>query len=51
MSLVTRNALIALGITIVLSGTVVYAVNYLNRERVAELGSIENQISIISPQI
>ena len=46
MSLIARNVLIALGITIVLSGTVVYAVNYLNRERVAELGAIENQISI-----
>ena len=38
MSLVTRNALIALGITIMLSGTVIYAVNYLNSARVAELG-------------
>lgn len=46
MSLVTRNALLALGITIILSGTVIYAVNYLNSARVAELGSIENQISI-----
>lgn len=46
MSLVTRNILLALGITLVISGTVVYAVNYLNRARVAELGSIENQISI-----
>lgn len=46
MSIVTRNVLIALGITVVLLGTVLYAVNYLNRERVAELGSIEDQISI-----
>jgi hypothetical protein len=46
MSLVTRNILLAIGITVVISGTVVYAVTYLNNERVAELGSIENQISI-----
>jgi len=46
MSLVTRNALIALCITVVLSGTVIYAINYLNSARVAELGAIEEQISI-----
>ncbi len=46
MSLVTRNALIALAITIVLAGTVAYAVNYLNRARVAELSTIEDQLSI-----
>lgn len=46
MSLVTRNALIALGITIALIGTVTYAVSYLNRQRVAELTSIEDQLSI-----
>jgi len=46
MSLVTRNALIALGITIAISGTVAYAVNYLNRARIAELSAIEDQLSI-----
>lgn len=46
MSLVARNALIALLITLVLAGTVAYAVNYLNRARVAELSAIEDQISI-----
>ncbi|MHB8660360.1 MAG: hypothetical protein ACYC75_00255 [Minisyncoccota bacterium] len=46
MSLVTRNALIALGITIALAGTVAYAINYLNRARVAELSTIEDQLSI-----
>jgi hypothetical protein len=46
MSIVTRNALIALGITLVLVGTIVYAVNYLNRARLTELSNIENQISI-----
>ncbi|MFZ1987904.1 MAG: hypothetical protein WAV21_02640 [Minisyncoccia bacterium] len=46
MSLVTRNALIALGITILIVGTVVYAVNYLNRARINELNSIQEQLSI-----
>lgn len=46
MSLVVRNALIALLITIALVATVAYAIAYLNRERVAELSSIENQLSI-----
>lgn len=46
MSLVTRNALIALGITVAIIGTVAYAVNYLNSARVADLSSIESQLSI-----
>lgn len=46
MSLVTRNALIALGITIAIAGTVAYTVDYLNRARVAELSTIEDQLSI-----
>ena len=46
MSLVTRNVLIALLITTLLAGTMVYAVNYLNRARVAELTAIEDQLSI-----
>ena len=46
MSLVTRNVLIALSITILLIGTVAYAVNYLNNARVAELSAIEDQLSI-----
>lgn len=46
MSLVTRNVLIALLITIALVGTVAYAINYLNNARVTELGAIEDQISI-----
>ena len=37
MSLFVRNILIALGITLVIAGTVIYAVNYLNNARVAEL--------------
>lgn len=46
MSLVSRNVLIALLITIVLTGTVAYTVSYLNNARVAELLTIEDQISI-----
>jgi hypothetical protein len=46
MSLVTRNALIALGITVVLVGTVLFAINYLNQARITELTAIEDQLSI-----
>lgn len=38
--------LIALLITVVLAGTIAYAVDYLNRARVAELSNIEDQLSI-----
>ncbi|MDP1706957.1 MAG: hypothetical protein Q8L30_00120 [bacterium] len=48
MSLAARNALIALFITIAISGTVAYAINYLNDERVSELSAIEEQLSIDS---
>ena len=41
-----RNALIALAITIVIIGTVVYTINYLDRQRVAQLSTIENQLAI-----
>ncbi len=46
MSLVAKNALIALFITVALAATVALAINYLNRERVAELSAIEDQLSI-----
>lgn len=46
MSLASRNALIALGITIALISTVAFAINYLNRQRIAELSAIEDQLSI-----
>ncbi len=46
MSLVVRNALIALLITVLLIGTVAFAISYLNRARIAELGAIEDQLSI-----
>src|SRR3989344_2853163 len=46
MSLVTRNALMAFAITVLLVGTVVFAIQYLDRARVAELNAIEDQIAI-----
>ena len=46
MSIVGRNALIALAITVAIVATVAYAINYLNRQRVAELSAIEAQLSI-----
>ncbi|HUY62468.1 MAG TPA: hypothetical protein VMV50_01590 [Candidatus Paceibacterota bacterium] len=46
MSIVKRNALIALAITAVLAGTVAFAINYLNNARVGELSTIEDQLSI-----
>ncbi|MFZ3043976.1 MAG: hypothetical protein WA058_02630 [Minisyncoccia bacterium] len=46
MSLVTRNVLIALFITIALIGTVAYAISYLNNARIEELSTIEAQLSI-----
>lgn len=46
MSLVTRNALFALIITLLLAGTVLYAISYLNSARIAELTAIEDQLSI-----
>lgn len=46
MSLAARNALIALGITTALVGTVAYVVNYLNNARIEELTTIEDQLAI-----
>lgn len=46
MSLVARNALIALLITAALMGTVAYAVNYLNKARLADISAMEDQLSI-----
>ncbi len=46
MPLVARNALIALGITVLLAGTVAFAVNYLNRARITELSAMADQLSI-----
>ncbi len=46
MSLVARNALIALLITVALAGTVAYAIDYLNRARVTALSTVEDPLSI-----
>jgi hypothetical protein len=45
MSLFSRNALIALAITIAIVGTIFYAVNYLDQQRVSELKAIEDQLA------
>jgi len=46
MSLVVRNSLIAFLITVVLAGTIIYSIEYLNGARVAGLSTIEDQLSI-----
>lgn len=48
MSDITRNILIALGITILTIGTIVGSISYLNRTRIAELNSLQEQLSIDS---
>jgi hypothetical protein len=45
MSILNRNIIISFGITVLIIGTVVYAVGYLNQQRVTELNAIENQLS------
>lgn len=45
MSLFSRNALIALAITVAIVGTIFYAVNYLDQQRVTELNAIEDQLA------
>lgn len=46
MTLLTRNVLISLGISIALMATVILAVDYLNGVRLRNLSAIEDQISI-----
>ena len=46
MSLVTRNVLIALGITILIVGTIALSIDYLGKQRIEELAAIESQIAI-----
>ncbi|HEX5774960.1 MAG TPA: hypothetical protein VFY28_03315 [Candidatus Paceibacterota bacterium] len=46
MPLPLRNALFALGITALIIGTIVYAINYLDRQRLAELDAIQNQLAV-----
>jgi hypothetical protein len=45
MPLPLRNALIAFGITIAIIATVIYAINYLDRQRLAELTAIQTQLA------
>lgn len=45
MSLATRNALLALAITIAIIGTIVYAINRLDHERIAELDALQSQLA------
>ena len=45
MSILTRNIIISLVITIALISTIIFAINYLNQQRVAELNTIEDQLS------
>lgn len=45
MSYLTRNAVIALFITAAIIATVLYAINYLDQQRVAELNAIQSQLA------
>lgn len=40
-----KTALISLGITIVIIGTVIYAINFLDRQRINELTGIQNRLA------
>lgn len=44
-SLLARNVIISLIITVLLIGTVVYAINYLNGQRVEQLSELQNQLA------
>lgn len=48
MSLAVRNSILALVITGIITGTLVYAVNYLNNARINELSAVQHQLSIDS---
>ncbi|HEY0948541.1 MAG TPA: hypothetical protein VGE53_03645 [Candidatus Paceibacterota bacterium] len=45
MPLATRNALLALAITVAIFGTIVAAINHLDRQRIAELDAIQAQLA------
>lgn len=44
-SLLARNVIISLVITALLIGTVIYAINYLNNQRVEQLSDLQNQLA------
>jgi hypothetical protein len=48
ISIGVRNALIALGLTTLILGTIIASINYLNRTRIAELNALQEQLSIDS---
>lgn len=45
MPLATRNALLALAITVAIIGTIIAAINQLDRQRIAELDAIQSQLA------
>ncbi|HEY0010618.1 MAG TPA: hypothetical protein VGB97_01740 [Candidatus Paceibacterota bacterium] len=45
MSLAARNALLALLITAAIIGSVIYAINYLDRKRVAQLSDLQTRLA------
>lgn len=45
MNTVTRNAIIALGITLLIAGTIVYTVHYINQQRLSEINTMQTQLS------
>lgn len=44
-SLLARNVIVSLVITVLLIGTVVYAINYLNQQRIEQLSDIQNRLA------
>src|SRR6478609_9155803 len=44
-SLLARNVIISLIITVLIIGTVIYAISYLNRQRVQQLSDLQNQLA------
>jgi hypothetical protein len=45
MSLSTRNAIISLLITAAITGSVIFAINYLDRQRVAQLNDLQTRLA------
>jgi hypothetical protein len=44
-SILGRNLIISFGITLILIGTVIYAINLLNQQRVAQLSALQDQLA------
>ncbi len=45
MSIITRNAILALGITLLITGTIIYTVHYINQQRISEINTMQTQLS------